>query len=186
MIRVTTEWTGTLPGVPYFSTHYFAGDTAGEADAAAAAVVSLWQEVDTVVSTGLTWTVPTEVEFVDEATGAITGVEAVAGGTGAGQNGSDPLPMATQGLLRWRTGVFVSGRELRGRTFIPGPTEPNNLLGVPDPNYKGVLGPAGVNFLTAAAGGGGLVVYSPTHAQAATVQSSSVWNKWSILRSRRD
>jgi len=186
MLRITTEFSGTLQGTPYFNQLYFGGDTSGEADAASAAVAAWWVAMEDAFSLLLTWTINTEAEFVDEVTGQITGIETVPGGTGIGDATGDALSPASQGLVRWRTGVFVAGKEIRGRTFIPGPTEDVNQLGHPSAGYLPLVNTAAADLITAASGGGGLVVWSRTHGQAAAVATGSVWNQWAVLRSRRD
>jgi hypothetical protein len=96
------------------------------------------------------------------------------------------MAFATQGLIRWRTGVFIAGRELRGRTFIPGATESRSANGRPDSTYITTAETAAQDLLDNAALGAALVVYSVTHRQVELVQSRSVWGQWAVLRSRRD
>ena len=185
MLRVTTRWTG-VQGTPYWSTHYFGGVTEADATAAAAAVVNFWQDCAQVIVNLLTPTIQPEVELVETATGQTSGVFTVPTDEAPPTASGTPLPWANQGLLRWRTGVFIGGREIRGRTFIPGPTEDNNTQGDVPPGYTNITNLAASNLITAGAGAGSLVVYSRTHAQAAVVQSASTWDQWAVTRSRRD
>jgi len=186
MIRTTVTWVGTAPGLPFYSSHYFEGDTQGEADAAVAAVVEFWQALSTLTTSAIDAVVSPEVEVVDPASGQVTGVFQTAGGTAEMTASGEPLPWTTQGLVRWRTGVFVGGREIRGRTFLPGPLEANNAVGVPASSYFTLANTAIAGFLTDAAAAGGLVVYSRTHGQAALVAAGNVWTQWATVRSRRD
>lgn len=186
MLRVTTEWTGTQPGTPYYTNLMFGGTTGGEADAASAAVLTLWQTLDTDITNRLTWTILPEAEFVDPATGNVTGIEPIPGGTAPGASGLDPLPAFTQALLRWRTGLFVAGREVRGRTFVPGPTEAMNTLGIPTATYLNFLTATANTFLVDAGTAGDFGVWSPTRGLFAAAASVSAWTQWSTLRSRRD
>lgn len=184
MYRVTTVLSGPLVVGGGISRFYFA-ETAGTAAQAHAAVVSFWNAVDEVMSTQVSFTVEGEIEEWDAATGTITGVDNTDPYTATGTATGDPLPPATQGLIRWRTGFYTSGRELRGRTFIPGMTEGNNGSdGKPASGVRVVLGNAANSLRSGASHQ--LSVYSRTHATAAPVTSSSVWTEWAQLRSRRD
>jgi hypothetical protein len=186
MLRVLTTWGGTMSGLPYYSNLYFEGTTEGEADAALAAVIAFWQAVDNRIVDNATWTVDPTVEVVSTENGQVTGLFDGTGGTGSGNDAGDPLPPNTQGLIRWRTGDYVGGREIRGRTFIPGAPEAENAAGVPSSSYVSQMQTAASGLLTAAAGAGGLVIWSRTKLQPAAVVSASVWNQWATLRSRRD
>lgn len=184
MLRVTTAITGG-PGGSQWSTHYFGGSTSGEAVVAAQAVRNFWAELANVLRIGHTFNPVDDVDLVDPATGLITGVfpttTAVVNGTAA----DTALPWATQGLIRWRTGDYVNGREIRGRTFIPGFTEAAQVSGSPDATTITKINGAGDILLAAASGAGDLVVYSPTHRVASEVTSRSAWSEWAVLRSRR-
>lgn len=62
-----------------------------------------------------------------QATAAFTGAApAAVTFTGSG----DPLPFQTQALVRYGTGVFVRGRRLIGRTFVPGLLESSSTSGI--------------------------------------------------------
>lgn len=186
VLRVSTEWSGTMQGLPYFSNLYFGGTTDGEADAAVAAVTAFWQAVDDRVANNLTWTISSDVESIDLLTGNVIAVFSTPGGTGSGAETGDLAPPYTQGLIRWRTGVYSGGREVRGRTFIPGVTENQNTEGVPVATYISGNATAAQTLITASAPAGNLRVYSPTKQLASTVTSASTWNQWAVLRSRRD
>jgi hypothetical protein len=173
-------------GTPYFTQRYFFGSTGGEADAANAATATFLAAIEDAVSGTLSWTINTEAEFVDPVTGQVTGVETTPGGTGVGDAAGDMLSPASQGLLRWRTGIFANGKEIRGRTFIPGPTETVNLEGHPSDGYFPVVNEAASALITGSAGAGGLCIWSRTNGETALVISGSCWNQWAVLRSRRD
>ena len=186
MIRVTTEWAGTIVGGPYYTTMYFEGDTDGEADAAVAAVGAFWIALDPHIVSGAQSTVLTDVELVDPATGQITAVFSTPGAVNVFAGTGDALPWATQGLLRWRTGDFIGGREIRGRTFLPGMRETDSVGGVPTLVWSTAVQEAADDLLVAAAPAGGMSVYSPTHGQSSLVTNASPWGRWAVLRSRRD
>lgn len=184
MYRITTEFTG--PMVAGGGVNYLYFDQGGGTSADAhSAVVAFWNAVKGLITSGTNMTVLGEIDIVDNVTGDIEGQEStdqvIVVGTAAG----NPLPPNTQGLIRWRTGVYVGGREIRGRTFVPALTSNSNSAG-------GVPASTTVSTLTTAAGSlygdpdSELVVWSKTHGQFATVTSASVWSKFATLRSRRD
>lgn len=173
------------PGAPYFSTMYFGGNTSGEAPVAAAAVRAYWDGIKGFITSGGVIQVQSDVEQVDPATGFITAVYSTTS-VAVNSTGNAPLPKATQGLVRWRTGDFVSGKEIRGRTFIPALANDAQLVGVPSTTFKTTLTTAGNTLLTSASAAGNLVVWSRKNGQASQVSSFSVWDQFAVLRSRRD
>lgn len=182
MWRVRTDITGG-PGGAELATHYFdvvGGLTAADANAA---VGAFWHTVRDLVHNAYTFSTESEVASVDIATGQVTGLTPVTAIVWAGTVSGQPLPPASQGLIRWRTGTFVGGREIRGRTFLPGPTEEHNLTGVPNSDYITVANNAAAALI--AASGTELMTYSRKNSDAAPVVSGSCWNQWAVLRSRR-
>lgn len=183
MYKVTTLFTGPEVAGGGINELYFA-DTAGTAAQAHAAVRTFWTALGDHMRITVQWTVLGEVEEVDAASGSITGVTSTDQFASSGNSSGEPLPPATQGLIRWRTGFYFSGREIRGRTFIPGMLEGSSTNGAP-------ASTALTTFNNAAAGLVGatnaeLVVYSRTHGTAAPAISGTAWSKWAQLRSRRD
>jgi len=104
-------------------------------------------------------------------------------GTAAGTAAGDPLPQQTQGLINWHTLSFVAGREIRGRTFIPGPSESDSSAGIPTAAYQLILQNA-ANALVAESTAN-LFVWSKKLATIAEASSASVAPGWRVLRSRR-
>lgn len=184
MYRVNTVFSGPLVAGGGICRLYFdeAGGTAADAHAA---VVSFFNAVDEVMSTQVAFTVEAEVELVNAATGAITGIESTDAYSATGTGSGDPLPPATQGLVRWRTGAFVDGREVRGRTFLPGMLESlNDSAGKPNSGALTVINVAAGNLI--GDGDSELVIYSRTKSLQATVVSGQAWSQWAQLRGRRD
>jgi hypothetical protein len=130
MFRVITEIQGGSGGLQW-STMHFGGTTEGEAAAAALAAAAFWADIQDILSAAYQFHFDGEVLQVDPATNQITEVHLTAGWDRDGTAAGETLPWASQGLVRWRTGVYVAGRELRGRTFIPGWTEASSGGGVP-------------------------------------------------------
>lgn len=183
MYRVTTLFSGPLVTGGGINQFYF-DEGAGTASAAHAAARAFWTAANDVMSTQVSWTTQGEIELVSE-TGEVTGVESTDPFTSNGSATGDALPLTTQGLIRWRTGIFVGGREIRGRTFIPGPVESlNDANGRPGSGTliemnqcpAALLGASGAEFR----------IFSRTKSTSATVISGTAWTQWASLRSRRD
>lgn len=183
MYRIRTTFSGAT-GSPWVNTLFFS-ETGGSAQQAANAAAIFWQAVDAEMHTSITWSNETDVLIVNEDTGAATGVVQVEDSSGAGSNGVDLLPPATQALVRLRTGVFNDGREIRGRIFIPGLTEGANTAGGSVNGATAtVIGDAAAALVADA--NSELLVWSRSALQAHGVVAASVWNQFAILRSRRD
>lgn len=166
------------------STMYFDHEGVGTAQHASDAHGDFFSSMKTKISSSYTITVDTEVLTVNSTTGEITAATTVSPRTFAGEDAGDPLPWQTQGLVKWPTGVFVAGRRLTGRVFIPGPTESSNTNGVPNAGYLTAIQDAGESLLGAL--DASLFVYSPTHHAAHIAIGASAMPRWASLRSRRD
>lgn len=182
MWRVTQVATG-VAGSPYYITGHF-DQSVGTAQQAADAWRALLSAGVATYVTPMIFSAISSVETVDPATGNTTGVTAVTVAavtfTGAGQ----PLPAATSLLLQWRTGTYVAGREIRGRTNIPRLSEADSDAGVPNAALVAAW-QARVNTLLGSAVAH-LVVYARAAGTWSSVTVGSVWAEWAVLRSRRD
>lgn len=181
--RVRTDLAGGS-GASQLSTMFFSSAAGETAAAAATAVSKFWLDLAPAISNLYTMTVEHDVFTIDQVTGQPTGIESTSPAARAGTDAGSALPWATQGLISWTTGTFVGGRQVRGRTFIPGPTENANNIGVPTGSYPGYLSTAITNLLTTT--GVTLVIYSRKNHSAWPVLSGTGWSKWAELRSRRD
>lgn len=107
--------------------------------------------------------------------------------TGTATTGSlEPLPPANQICITWRTGS--NSRSGRGRTFLGGWTEDNNVSGLVGATARGRV-VSMVNSIVAYNNGvdnGAFAVYSPTQSIARDITGGSVSQQWAVLRSRRD
>lgn len=182
MLRVTIEYSG-MAGSPYYSRFYFDGTGQTAAENSAAAVLTFLIAAEGVQSNLLVWSLLPEVEEVNSSTGLVTASYSVSPATGTGNSGNEPLPTTMQALIRWRTGVYEAGREIRGRTFVPGMVQDANNSGT----LTGTVQEALSEYANALVDDvdSELVVYSPTHQQFATVTGASCWNNFAVLRSRR-
>lgn len=159
--------------------------TGGTAAEAVTATGAFWQALAAGLDSDLSWATEPEVVQIDDATGDISLSTNTTPQSGIGSDVGESLPKSTMGLLRWRTGVYVGGKEIRGRTFVPGVLEANNTAtGTPDTTIINVMNNAASALVADAAST--LVIYSPTKHTHAVVQSGSAWNQWAVLRSRRD
>lgn len=179
MIRVRINWTGLCQG---FSVLHFDGD-ASQAQAAADAAT------DFILGTGIARVsaqlarVDPEVNIVDPSTGSTIGATTVTTTQYPGTLGTDALPQATAILFRWRTGSYVGGREVRGRTFMPGLGSENLAAnGELDAGQQADLQLAADELVAAT----GFLIYSPTRGGQSPVTSASVWNEFAVMRSRRE
>jgi hypothetical protein len=182
--RIDVVWTG-LAGSPYFSSFFF--DTAVDVvsiQACADAVHDFLSDIETLVSDELTWTTDGLCTNFNPATGDPTSVTGYTPSTGTGNDTNNVLPTQTQGLAQLHTGAYPAGREIRGRLFIPGPTEnQSSAFGLPEGGYiGGIAGEANdlVNHDV------GWSVWSRTNGALYEITNVTVWDKWAVLRSRRD
>lgn len=171
-----------LPGLPGTSTIY--GHENGTSAAEQVdAVLAFFTSMQSSMVTGMTTTVESIVDIVDSTTGLVTGQDDTgAGGTATGTGGTDPLPFASALLVQLRTGTYFGGRELRGRFFVAGMLEGNSNAGVPSSTSLGIW----QGYLDTLLDDGQLAVFSPTKLEWASISSATLWNKWAVLRSRRD
>lgn len=148
------------------------------------AIEGLFNVLDAVTSSSITWTGQSVVDLLDVSTGQITGQTPVTPFTVVGTHNAEVLAPTTQGLITWRTGVYANGRQVVGKTFLPCPTiDLSQNPGVPVAGYVSGI-QAGVDIYAAA--GNGEAVYSRTHGLIPLITSGEVWNQWAVLRGRRD
>lgn len=186
MIRVRAVWEG-LAGGEYLSTYIFNGG-AGAAQDAANAVHTCLSGLVGNFANDLAVRVQPDVDVVEPLTGQVTsrvGVAAPAAVFGSALG--DLLPLSTQGLITLRTGVFVAGREVRGRHFYPGATEDLSTDGKPVAAYLAALANNYGDLRdNSAAFGAPLAVWSRARGQVHNVAFGQAWSDWAVLRSRRD
>lgn len=182
MYRVRTVFTG-VTGSPWVSTAFFA-EGAGSAQQAATAVGAFWNAADALMEASVSWTTLADVEGVNAANGQVHSVFSTTPVTGSGAAATTGLPTAAQGLVRWRTGVYVNGREIRGRWFIPGIATGNNNDGAPSATMVSTLNTAASTLIGDA--NSVLEIWSRANGSSADVTSGTTWSQFAVLRSRRD
>jgi hypothetical protein len=179
--RVRAQWTGGIGG-PYLTTTYF-DDIAGTAPNANAALGAFLVAVRSLVSTTISMATLSQVDQVDATTGHVTSSVGVTPVSTTGTGAGDVLPPASQGLCQLFTGVYLNGRQVRGRLFLPGMLESNSTLGVPTAGSITTVNGALAAFIADANSVWG--VYSRRNHDFNTISSAIQWTTWAQLRSRR-
>lgn len=171
------------PGNPGVSTHMFDALSFSSTDAATA-VEAFWTAVLPVIANTVTLTLDENIYELDAGTGTPLSIGPAGGGFAlTGGNSSEPLPLASQGLIAWRTSAFTAGRLLQGKTFVPVPTQDGNDNGVPTSGYTGYLADGAGALLDAASDK--FVIWSRKHGDYQPVTTGAAWNEFAVLRSRR-
>lgn len=205
MQRVTTTIAGnTVVGGGVNEMYFSSAGAALPADAIDC-VHDFYDALKAIMHSSTVFTISGIVEEVDEITGDVTGVTSQTGSSVTGTSGTDPASGQLQGLIQWRTGGYHDGREVRGRTFLPGMLSGRSAAGVPDATA--------LTAMTAAAAA--VTGHTATHVIwrrprlhrdqlgvpgqpgyraelaardglfEATI-TGTPWTKWAVLRSRRD
>lgn len=140
-----------------------------------------------VLAQSTTVTLNPTIRVLDTATGALTDEESAgAFAPVVGTGGPSSVPNAAQGLIRANTSMFVRGRRLKGRVFIPG-------LSTAAQAATGHLSTTAISALQACADEwdmlGTWVIWSRpidgAGGVAAAVNTTSVWDEFAVQRRRR-
>lgn len=104
---------GNWPGAPGVMTFYF-----GTSVADFTPVRTFILAIKDLFPNGLTFSFPTSVDIINEATGQLTNSTAVAGQTASASiSTAAPYAGSAGGLIHWNTSGFVNGRRVAGRTY---------------------------------------------------------------------
>ena len=182
MYRVRSIATG-VTGSPYITNHFFEAGPGNE-QVVVDRVRDFWDATKGMQVTGLSTTVQGLVDEIDPATGAIVAAHPVTSRVVNANGGPAPAAWATQGLIRWRTGYYLGGRQVQGKTFVPGMLAAQIVGGRPSSNILTAF----TNAANALVGTGAppLVIWSRKHGVNVEVQNGSPWTEFAVLRSRRD
>ena len=183
MLRVRTIFQGPT-GAPWYNNLHFVGDTAADAAAAHSATTTFWSAVDALITSQVTWVCEAIVAEIDLATGQQVDAHVVPQTTGTGFLAGEPMPWASQALIRLHTLIYQNGRSVRGRIYVPGLTVSALASGFLATQDMATLDAAAEALVADA--GSLFAVYSRTTASAVEVDATSVWNQWAVMRSRRD
>lgn len=188
--RIRIAWNGTAVVGPGVSTLYYnQTDMAG----VPAAVLNFFDVISNFFPTGITWTVPSAGDQIDDATGDLVGAWAASGGgtTTSSGGAADYMP-GVGARLRWATLGIHGGRRVTGTTFLVPLTEQEITAGVVQSGTRASIETAAAALF---AGALNLAVWGPplppsqSHGSvpgaAFEVQSASVPSAMTWLRSRR-
>lgn len=182
MRRYRVHITGPA-GSPWLNTFYNDEILGTSAQDLATAVAAFWVGIRSILSTSLTITGDNLVTTMSEATGEPTNEEAVTGFSTTGSDGGQPLPWQTQAVINWRTGTWVGGRQVVGRTFVPGLVIGGTTSGAPSAAVVAALQSAANSLISS---DGAPVVWSRTHHQTFGITTAAIDPRWAFLSSRRD
>src|SRR5262245_10964754 len=195
MLKTEAILDGASVADSWLSTLYWEPGTVGGSNSDAtdclARFRAFWNAMNGIVCSGVTATFNPLVLAIDAADG-----ELQAAFTGATPSPvtfvmtGDPLPSQTQGLITWNTSTVVNGRRVRGRTYVPLPSESHNASGAPQPAYTTGLQAGVAALMTAGSTASRPVIWHrPPPAGGlgidAPVIGGSASPAWSVLRSRR-
>lgn len=190
MIRFRTTFSDSAGGGIKYNNLYFSATDPADALACKEQVVDFWAGCQVFMHSGVSWALDPLVPVIESTTGDTLNVYDVGAAAGTGTAAGEPLPPSNQVLVRLGTNGIVNNRRVQGKIYIPGLVE--------SINENGRVSTATITALTALLGnafdGTGdedLVVWSrPVDGgrpgSIHPVQTTSVWNQFAVLRSRRD
>lgn len=138
---------------------------------------------DVYTTTAITYTTFPYVEVFDSVTGLTSAQIPISPVGESGDDSATALPPTTQALIKWSTGVWVNGRQLVGKTFLPGFCEDSNETGGVLQTAIATVVTNGANALISALP---LVVWSKTHSTFEPAATGTCATKWAYLSGRRD
>lgn len=170
------------------------------------AVKTFWTSAGAQIATGTQFIVQGLVAQVTAEDGDIVVMHPGTNQTVNASGSGTIAPPEVQGVLRLRTGAYEDGREIRGRVFLPGVPAAAVSSGAPHPDYVTAMQNAGAALVAdadcvlvvyrrerlayAGVGSPGIPGYRPPHdhrdGSYAAVTTTQCWNKFGVLRSRRD
>lgn len=172
------------PSADWYSSMHIDRLLGGSAQTSADAVRAFWDAMKAAICNDIAIRIDPNVTVVNPTSGEPEGIETVTTTAVSGGDTTDPLPWQTQGLIYWNTGTWVNGRQVRGRTFVPGPCESSNTsTGLPESGYLSALA-AGAAIFT---GSSTCVpsVFSRAHSNMYPVVGATVQGQWALMRTRR-
>lgn len=182
--RIKVDWSGTAVTGAGLTTFYSNDVTP---TALPGAVLTFFDDLKAIVPAGVTWTIPSSGDLLDEADGELQGGWTASGGGAVSSTGTAVHAQGVGLRIKWVTGGVVAGRRVRGSTFIV-PVVTDNLQadGTFRTNEINVMGAAALALLAADPT---LVIWSrPAPGRSGTshlITSVATPDAISWLRSRR-
>jgi hypothetical protein len=182
MRRLRVSWDG-LGGLPGLSTFYY-----GVASPNVSDCVAFFTALKAFFPSSLTWTIPSNGDEIDSATGALTGVwTGSGGGTVTANVGTGPYAAGTGLRVRWNTGIIHNGRRVLGSSFlVPAVTSVYSSSGVIVPANQTSIQTAASAFVASGVAKG---IWSKGRSLGdglyCAMSSATVPNAVTSLRSRR-
>lgn len=182
ILRYRVVHTG-LAGAPYLSTHYSIAPLSTPV-AMRNAVNAFWQATIEQRAAGLTSIGDTVVDELRSEDGVLVNSTGVTDFSWPATGGGDPLPPATQGLLKLETGSIILGQRVRGKVFLPSALESASVDGLPALAYRQAYENAWDTALNVP--NNVAAIWARKSGEAVPVNNVNVWGQWAVLRSRRD
>lgn len=177
------QWTG-LSTDPYYTNLFFL-DPLAEAQACVNTVRTLITNLAPGYTTYLQAHLQAEVVQIDPATDKATAAVSVSpGAVIPGTGSTELLPTQVQGLIKFNTPVYIAGRRIQGRMYVPGACEGENNQ-TPSSTYVARLQSAANGYLAAAVTADVQpVIYSRKNGTYALISSAVGEGQWATLRGR--
>lgn len=183
MWKVTQVATG-VAGAPYYFVGYF-DQAAGTAQQAADAWRAFLGTTAGNHQTPYAFQPITVVDLVDPVDGDLLGTANVSVGSLQFTSTTFSLPASNQVVVGWRTGVYINGREVRGRTNIARiPVSGADAQGAVNPTLATTIQGRITTLLSNATAD--FVLWSKKNGTWETVTSGYTAANFGVLRSRRD
>jgi hypothetical protein len=148
-------------------------------------VAAFWTALRSIMSNNCVITIEPEAVELSPTDGTLTGTVSSPAVVITGSGTGDRLPVATQGLIQWNTGVFIGGRRIVGKTYVPGIVEAANEFGVnPTASAQTTMNNAAIALLEPLDAPFG--VWSRKNGVFVEATSGTVKPIWAVLRSRRN
>lgn len=152
LFRVVAEWTGGRIGTGY--SNFFFASTVSTKQAAADAVrafLSSSYSVGAGLPVGVQIQVRGVVDTIEETNGELTASDAVTPPAVIAGSDSSRYAAVAGACVTWRTGDFVAGRRVRGRTFlVPAGGQMLQQDGTLDTTFLGFINTAAAALISAA------------------------------------
>jgi hypothetical protein len=185
--RYTPVWTGFTGSPGYTVLNFFDELTTGEMTLAAGRVEDFFTAIAARIPDIATITYPGEATIHDN-TGVLTGALAITPPTSTNCVGLGSYAAPVGARVGWETGTISGGRRVRGRTFlVPLVSSTFDTDGtLTSANLTVILNAATAFLAGLATDGVQLAVWSQVGSSVSPVNSATVPDQATVLRSRRD